>query len=160
MFKRWSLLVLFVIIWARPPRPSEWPTFKPPAAGVGSLSPRAALGHHFINPPVLAEATPPRFHYSPRRPPLQPRPASTTAAFRAAPSLAICPPFGFPRRRRLRRPVASKVASLRRRRLRRRAAFVPAGRGFRYGLRGLPFQRVGVLGGCHFGRVYKSKLQL
>ena len=116
MFKRWSLLVLFVILWARPPRPSEWPTLKPSAAGVGSLSPRAPLGHRFINPPVLVlvEACPP----SPRS---QPRPAPAPL-FCAAPSLAICPPFGFPRRRRLRRPVASKVASLRRRRLRRRVA--------------------------------------
>ena len=40
--------------------------------------------------------------------------------------------------------MASKGASLRRRRLRRRAAFVPAGRGFRCGHRGLPFQRGGV----------------
>lgn len=160
MFKRWSLLVLFVILWARPPRPSEWPTLKPSAAGVGSLPPRAPLGHRFKTLLVLVEATPPRFHYSPRRPPLQPRPASTTAAFRAAPSLAICPPFGYPRRRRLRRSVASKGVNLRRRRLRRLAAFVPAGRGFRYGLRGLPFQRGGVLGGCHFGRVYKCNCQL
>ena len=122
MFKRRSLPVLFVIIWARPRQPSKYPTLKPSAAGVGSLPPRAPQGHRFTTHTIIVEATPPRLHYSPRRPTLQPRPASTSAAFGAAPSLAICPPFGCPRRRRLRRPVASKVASLRRRRLRRRGA--------------------------------------
>lgn len=70
MCERWLLLVLFVILWARPLRPSEWPTLKPTAAGVGSLSPRAALGHRFTKLPVLVlvEACPP----SPRS---QPRPA-------------------------------------------------------------------------------------
>ena len=114
LFKRWSLMVLFVILWARPPRPSEWPTLKPLAAGVGSLPPRAAQGHRCTIRPVLVlvEACPP----SPRS---QPRPAPAPL-FCAAPSLAICPPFGYPRRRRLRRPVASKGARLCRRRLRRR----------------------------------------
>ena len=116
MCEKWSLLVLFVIIWAHPPRPSRCPTFKPPAAGVGSLSPCAAQSHRFTILPglVLVEACPP----SPRS---QPRPA-TAPLFGAAPSLAICPPFGFPRRRRLRRPVASKGVHLRRRRLRRLGA--------------------------------------
>ena len=116
LFKRWSLMVLFVILWARPPRPSEWPTLKPLAAGVGSLPPRAAQGHRCTIRPVLVlvEACPP----SPRS---QPRPAPAPL-FCAAPSLAICPPFGYPRRRRLRRPVASKGASCGRRRPLRRGA--------------------------------------
>ena len=148
MFKRWSLLVLFVILWARPPRPSEWPTLEPLAAGVGSLSPRAPQGHRFTNLPVLflVEACPP----SPRS---QPRPAPAPL-FCAAPSLAICPPFGFPRRRRLRRPVAGKGVNLRRRRLRRRVGRVvgsgpvlASGSG-RSGLLGC----VILAGVCHFGR--------
>lgn len=53
MFKRLSLLVLFVILWARPPRPSEWPTLKPSAAGVGSLPPRAPLGYRLQTSPVV-----------------------------------------------------------------------------------------------------------
>lgn len=52
-FERWSLLVLFVILWARPPRPSEWPTLKPLAAGVGSLPPRAPQGHRLQTSPVV-----------------------------------------------------------------------------------------------------------
>ena len=69
---------------------------------------------------VLVEACPP----SPRS---QPRPAPAPL-FCAAPSLAICPPFGYPRRRRLRRPVASKGASCGRRRpLRREGRGVGSG---------------------------------
>ena len=116
MFKRWSLLVLFVILWARPPRLSECLSLQCPSRWGRSKAHRAPLGHRFTNLPVLVlvEACPP----SPRS---QPRPAPAPL-FCAAPSLAICPPFGFPRRRRLRRSVASKGASLRRRRLRRRVA--------------------------------------
>ena len=148
MCERLCLLGLCSIIRARPPRPSEWPTLKPLAAGVGSLSPRAPLGHRFTNLPVLVlvEACPP----SPRS---QPRPAPAPL-FCAAPSLAICPPFGFPRRRRLRRPVASKGASLCRRRLRRREGrggwsgpVLASGAG-RAGLRGC----VILAGGCNYGR--------
>ena len=148
MCERWLLLVLFVILWARPLRPSKWPTLKPTAAGVGSLSPRAALGHRFTKLPVLVlvEACPP----SPRS---QPRPAPAPF-FCAAPSVAICPPFGFPRRRRLRRSVATKGASLCRRRLRRREGrggwsgpVLASGAG-RAGLRGC----VVLAEGCHFVR--------
>lgn len=46
-------MVLFVILWARPPRPSEWPTLKPLAAGVGSLPPRAPQGHRLQTFPVV-----------------------------------------------------------------------------------------------------------
>lgn len=53
IFKRWSLKVLFVILWARPHRPSEWPTLKPLAAGVGSLPPRAPRGQRLQIRPVV-----------------------------------------------------------------------------------------------------------
>ena len=84
MCERWLLLVLFVILWARPLRPSEWPTLKPTAAGVGSLSPRAALGHRFTNlfaevenptphPAPHSTTAPEGLHYSPAPLPLRPR---------------------------------------------------------------------------------------
>ena len=84
MCERWLLLVLFVILWARPLRPSEWPTLKPTAAGVGSLSPRAALGHRFTNlfaevenptphPAPHSTAAPEGLHCSPAPLPLRPR---------------------------------------------------------------------------------------
>ena len=84
MFERWLLLVLFVILWARPPRPSECQTLKPSAAGVGSLSPRAALGHRFTNlfteienltphPAPHSTTAPEGLHCSPAPLPLRPR---------------------------------------------------------------------------------------
>lgn len=68
MSEKWLLTVLFVILWAHPLRPLEYPTLKPTAAGVGSLSPCAPRGHRFTILPglVLVKANPPR-------------PASTTA---------------------------------------------------------------------------------
>ena len=53
MFERWSLLVLFVILWARPHRLSEWPTLQGASRWGRSKAHRAAQGHRLQTLPIV-----------------------------------------------------------------------------------------------------------
>ena len=84
MFESWSLMVLFVILWARPPRLSECLTLQCPSRWGRSKAHRAPRGHRFTNPFAEIKNTTPHparhsttapggLHYSPARLPLRPR---------------------------------------------------------------------------------------